>query len=233
MHGYGTSQLLLLAAIILVVVAIALCIIAYQELRQNVVGHHNNTNIGFVQSVLLYLIVIFAIMLLFFCYGLVKVRSSNMGGIIMGILGLILVIIGIILASIAIYKVNYIPYAGVIKGLAWSIIILPVVFLFAVMSVYSKPKLTTINMGKKIVQATKDVFKSDQKSSADVDTGLIEVDGPIYVEAENTKKVKPIVRERVVEDTYVPSVAPATTTTTSTRRVATPRSSTRTIVVEE
>jgi hypothetical protein len=230
MQGYGTSQLLLLVAIILLLIALVACIVSLRELTTNFENaHHNNTNKSFVQSTLLYLAIIFAIMIAFFCYGLVKVRSSNMGGVFTGILALLLVIVGVVLAIIAIYKINYVPFAGVIKTLSWSMIVLPLAFLFAVMSVYTKPRLTSMNMGKKIVNAAKDVLKTDQNPN-DVDIGLIEVDGPIYVEAENTKKVKPIVKERVVEDTYVPSVA---TTTTSTRRVASPRSSTRTIVVEE
>lgn len=217
MNPYLTSILLLLIAIILCALALIYCINSYQFLRNS--NCNDGTNCGFIEGVLIFLSIVFAIMILFFCYGLVRVRTSNMGGWFTGIIALLLVIAGVVLLIISLYKISSDRYKSVIDTLSFALIILPLTYLFAVMSVWAKPKLTTVSMAKKLMKGVKEAVKMEYQEPA-VGTGLVEVDGPLYAESENVKSVSK------VEEVIVEKPAKSSPLRKSPR-------STRTVVIEE
>jgi hypothetical protein len=195
MMGYQASILLLIIAIILTAIALIATIISYQTLVSS--GLVNpSTNVSFDKSILIYLMVVLSIMLIFFSYGLWKVRSSNMGGIIVGIIALLLVIAAVVLTAIAISRTKVNEFPQVVKYLSWIVILLPVAYIFAVISVYMKPQVKTTSITKKLVGAVKDSIKSEQVS--DNNDRLVEIDGPTYVKADDLQPVERVIKQRVI-----------------------------------
>jgi hypothetical protein len=192
MMGYNMSIIILLLAIVLVALALIGCIVALQDLSNNSINAVN-TNVSFVKAALIYGIVIFSIMLFWFLWGLWKIRTSNMGEIVVAIIALILVIIGIVLFSIALSKTNYTEFPFVVKALSFAVIMLPLTYFLAVISVYMKPKITSSNMIKKVAESVKEIVKSEKVESTS-DTSLVEIDGSLYAETSELKPVQPVVK---------------------------------------
>jgi GNAT superfamily N-acetyltransferase len=137
-----------------------------------------------------------------------------MGGMAAAIVGLLLVIAGIVLFAIAINKTNYHEFPAVVRNLSWIVILLPVSYFLAVISVYMKPRMTGIGLGQKLMQAVKETAREP----APVGTGLVEVEGPIYTEEGGLVPVKPrrtVVEEEVVTVKQSPSRRRVVTTATA------------------
>jgi hypothetical protein len=155
MSAYGTATLLIIITIIILLIALYSSVAAMRELKGNNFVNPT-TDINYVNNVLIFLIIVEVVMIIVALYGLIKVRSSNLGGVFGFILGLILVVFVVIFASLALNKVSYPEFPFVIKTLSFAAVFIPAAFLMLMASTLVKPRFTSNGgVGKKIMEATK------------------------------------------------------------------------------
>ncbi len=238
MHNlYSTSTTLIIISLILLLIALFVTIVAYRDLSSNVIVSPA-TDIGYVKGVLIFLIIVEVIMILVSLWGLVKVRTSNMGGIFGFIIGLILSIVVVILNSISINKTIYSEFPFVVKTLAFTVVFIPAVFLMLVASVWSKPSVSSAGFIKKAIKSTQDELnkmKMDQPKQ-----GQFYETSEIYVQQSDLQPVPSPVQQVQVPAQQRVAVSKNTETiyTTATSNpqnktyVVTPTKS-RTVVVQQ
>lgn len=149
MH-YGTSSALIIISIIILSLALVAAIVAMRTLSIP----SNNTN-NDVKGTLVFFIVIDSIMLLVAFYALAKLRTSNIGGWWGFILGLIIVVLVLIFGISAINKVDGLAFPWILRALVFNTVMITLVFFLLVLSVFTKPKICTGNMIKKVFHGMK------------------------------------------------------------------------------
>ncbi len=155
MH-YTTSSTLIIIAIIILAIALIAAIVAYKLIKApGIISNNTSGDLNSIQGTLLFFIIIDSIFLLVAMYGLAKIRTSNLGGIWLFILGLIIAIVVLILGIIAINKVDPAAYPWVLRSLTINTIFIILAFFLLVLSVFTKPRCASGNNIKKIYQSMK------------------------------------------------------------------------------
>lgn len=154
MH-YGTSSALIIISIIILALALITAIVSYRSLTPAIPSNNSSGDIDGIKGVLVFFIIVDSVMLLFAFYGLAKLRTSNMGGWIGFILGLIVIVFVMIFGISAINKVDSVAFPWALRGLVFNTVMITLVFFLLILSVFTKPKLCTGNVVKKIFQGMK------------------------------------------------------------------------------
>lgn len=152
---YGTSSSLIIVSIIVLAIALIVAIVAYRSLNPAIPSNNTNGDINNIKGVLMFFIIIDSIMLLVSFYALAKVRTSSVGGWWGFILGLIIFILVLIFGISAINKIDPVAYPWVLRGLVFNTVMISLVFFLLILSVFTKPKICSGNIVKKVYQGMK------------------------------------------------------------------------------
>lgn len=204
---YQTSILLIIIAILVLLIALFATIAAFRELTTS--GLVNpSTNISYVKNVLIFLIIVEAIFIAVAFWGLVKVRTSNMGGWFGFIIALILAIIVLILCILAINKTSYHEFEFVVKTLSFDVVFILAAFFLLTISCLMKPRLVSGGFAKKVLEGAKAGMSSMNQTQGN---SLYEVD-EVFVQKQDLKPVNVQVVPKPQQETIYTTAVTSTTT---------------------
>jgi hypothetical protein len=199
MFNYLSATIVLLIALVLLVIALYSSCVAYQQLGSPTLDT-SNTDVGYVRSILLFMIIVDVFFILITVYGIIKIRTSNIGGWFGFVIGLILIICILIFGIIAITKTNGVIIPDVLKALVWNTIIIPIAFVHFIVSIWIKPRINGVNMTKKIISEAREKLNEIDQSRG---TEYVEEDITFQPVSRTTRVVKNPVAP-LEESLYVP-----------------------------